>query len=284
MSIRIGENDFFDIGNPWVFFVVTLAYTWLFWGLAILLGINATDPMGLALLLLGLTGPGVAGIGFVYLLYEEEGRRDFWARLVEIRRLGLKWFLVLVFIPPAVNIVAAGVSLAAGESVAVWGVGGDWFPITVFALLPALFVSTIPPLLEELGWRGYVLDRLQLRWSALTASLILGVVWSTWHLPLFLIEGTYQQSLGVGSVGFWGFTLGAIVVTPVFTWLYNNTERSILGVILLHGWMNFNGEASDIPELFFYGTWILLAILVVIIWGQKSLRRDQDIPRPPQFG
>ncbi|MFC7174994.1 type II CAAX prenyl endopeptidase Rce1 family protein [Haloplanus litoreus] len=57
------------------------------------------------------------------------------------------------------------------------------------AILPALFFATLPPILEELGWRGYALDRLQLKWSVLSASLILGVVWALWHLPCSLSRG-----------------------------------------------------------------------------------------------
>ena len=55
--------------------------------------------------------------------------------------------------------------------------------------------------IEELGWRGYVLDRLQEKRSALVSSLILGVVWSLWHLPLFFVQGSYQAGLGVGTLG-----------------------------------------------------------------------------------
>ena len=48
------------------------------------------------------------------------------------------------------------------------------------------------PLPEEIGWRGYLLDRLQERWNALTASLVLGLVCWTWHLPLFVLPGYFD--------------------------------------------------------------------------------------------
>jgi membrane protease YdiL (CAAX protease family) len=56
-------------------------------------------------------------------------------------------------------------------------------------LLPviALQVALLRPLSEELGWRGYALDALQARWSALASSLVVGFFWSMWHVPLFFI-------------------------------------------------------------------------------------------------
>ena len=59
------------------------------------------------------------------------------------------------------------------------------------------------PLAEELGWRGFARDPLQKGRSALSASLILGVIWALWHLPLFFIEGTSQAAIGLGSTVFW---------------------------------------------------------------------------------
>ncbi|WP_243637817.1 CPBP family intramembrane glutamic endopeptidase [Natrarchaeobius oligotrophus] len=163
-----------------------------------------------------------------------------------------------------------------------WGTSVQEFATTPLAILPAVFFATLPPLLEELGWRGYALDRLQLNWSALTASLILGVVWSVWHLPLFFIEGSFQHdSIGFGTAGFWLFTVGIVALSPVFTWVYNHTARSILVVILLHGWINFTAETIEVADVFYYGSWILLATLLVVIWGPKTLTRANDVPHPP---
>jgi hypothetical protein len=134
-----------------------------------------------------------------------------------------------------------------------------------------LFFATLPPILEELGWRGYALDRLQLEWSALSASVILGVVWALWHLPLFFIEGSYQHdSVGFATTGFWLFMAGIVALSAVFTWIYNNTERSITGIIVLHGWVNFTAEIIVVPDLLYYGLWFVLAGAIVAIWGDEN--------------
>ena len=78
---------------------------------------------------------------------------------------------------------------------------------------------------EEVGWRGYVLPRLQRRHSALWASVLISIGWSLWHLPLFLVNESYRQ-MGVGGTIGWYFSMltGAILMT----WLYNSTDGSIL--------------------------------------------------------
>lgn len=123
-----------------------------------------------------------------------------------------------------------------------------------------------------MGWRGYVLDRLQATRSALTSSMILGVVWSLWHSPLFFVAGSYQAGLGVGTPAFWLFLIGIVPLSFAFTWLYNNTSRSILAVILFHGMVNFTGELFDITEranTISIVLWVIAAIGITIIWGPK---------------
>jgi membrane protease YdiL (CAAX protease family) len=271
------------VGNPWLFFLTTYAITWGFWLAAIALEVRFDSAVGLVLLLIGLTGPGIAGIGFVYLVYDEQGRADFWDRLKQLRRIGVKWFLIILLIPVAVTIVAAIVEMLFGGSGATLGAGVQEFGVNPLAILPALFFATLPPILEEVGWRGYALDRLQLNWSALNASLILGVVWAVWHLPLFFVEGSFQaESVGFGTMGFWLFMIGIVALSVAFTWVYNNTSRSIVAIILLHGWVNFVSETIEVGDLFYYGHWVVLAVLLTALWGAKTLTSAKEIPRPPR--
>ncbi|WP_458188399.1 CPBP family intramembrane glutamic endopeptidase [Haladaptatus sp. NG-WS-4] len=269
-------------GNPWLFFGVTYAITWSFWLSAIALEVRFDSAAGVVLLLIGLLGPGVAGIGFVYLVYDGPGRTDFWNRIKQARRIGLRWFLGILLVPVVVTLVAAlGDSLLGGPGVAL-GEGVREMNVNPLAILPALFFATLPPLLEELGWRGYALDRLQMDWSALAASLLLGVVWAAWHLPLFFIEGSFQHDVvGFATVGFWLFMVGTVALSIIFTWVYNHTSRSILGIIVLHGWVNFVSETIEVADEFYYSVWVLFAVLIVGLWGSKTLTNADDVPRPP---
>ncbi|SFC51808.1 CAAX protease self-immunity [Halobiforma haloterrestris] len=271
-----------SVANPWLFFGVTFLITWSFWLSAIVLGVSFSSAAGLVLLLTGLVGPGIAGIGFVYIVYDDRGRSDFWSRITQVRRIGSRWFLILLLLPLAVTTVAAVVDLLLGGPGATWGEGVQEFGGNPLAILPALFFASLPPILEELGWRGYALDRLQLNWSALNASVILGAVWAVWHLPLFFIEGTFQREMiGFGTLGFWLFMIGTVALSVAFTWVYNHTSRSTLGIILLHGWVNFVSETIEVADVIYYSHWVLLAVLLTAIWGARTLTNAEEVPRPP---
>lgn len=261
------------LANPWVYFGITFAWTWGFWGVALLLKISVETPLGLVLPLLGALGPLVTGIGFTYLTKNKAGQRDYWLRVIDIRRIGLKWFLLLLFFVPVLNGLAALIDIAGGGTGAVLGESLANIASNPFGLVLSALFATLIPLIEELGWRGYVLDRLQATRSALRSTLILGIVWSLWHLPLFLAAGTYQASLGIGTLEFWLFLIGIIPLSFAFTWVYNNTNRSILAVILFHSMVNFTGELFDITaraNTISIVLWVIAAIGITIRWGPKS--------------
>ena len=276
------ENTSGGIGRWWVYLAIAVGGTWLFWLPAIALGVRFDSAVGLALLLVGLAVPGVAGIAFVYLVYDERGRSDFWNRVVNPRRVGLRWLVVILLVPLGISVFAGVADLLLGGPGPAWGEGVTEFAVNPLAILPALFFATLPPILEELGWRGYALDRLQLKWSALSASLILGIVWALWHLPLFFIEGSFQHdAVGFGTTGFWLFMAGIVALSFAFTWIYNNTERSILGIIVLHGWVNFTAEVIVVPDIPYYALWFVLAGVIVAIWGAETMTTADEVPHPP---
>ncbi|MFC7174993.1 hypothetical protein ACFQL0_19810 [Haloplanus litoreus] len=93
------ENTSDSIGRWWVYLAVAVGGTWLFWLPAIALGLQFDSAVGLVLLLVGLAVPGVAGIAFVYLVYDERGQADFWNRVVNPRRVGLRWLVVILLYP-----------------------------------------------------------------------------------------------------------------------------------------------------------------------------------------
>ncbi|MFB0537313.1 MAG: type II CAAX prenyl endopeptidase Rce1 family protein, partial [Anaerolineae bacterium] len=99
-----------------------------------------------------------------------------------------------------------------------------WYFVVPFFLVDVLTNG------EEIGWRGYVLPRLQARFSALVSSLILGVVWGLWHLPRFWVAGD-TESFALA-------TLHNIAMAVLFTWVYNNTNGSLLMVTLFHAAIN----------------------------------------------
>ena len=95
-------------------------------------------------------------------------------------------------------------------------------------------------------------------------------VWSLWHLPTFFIRDSYQASLGIGTPAFWLFFAGIVPLTFAFTWIYNNTGRSTLAVILFHSMVNFTGELialSERADTLSIALWFVVAIGITVIWS-----------------
>lgn len=130
---------------------------------------------------------------------------------------------------------------------------------------------------EELGWRGYLLPLLQTRYSATVASLVLGTFWFLWHLSL--------RNLSVGGNSGFPLSLWAVsIVTTafVYTWLFNNTDGSVLAVTVFHGLLNvLNGlvvlqpSATDDPSSAYaiVSVNVLFALSIVLLYGPASFTR-----------
>lgn len=265
-----------SLKNLWLFFAAAFGWTWLFWIIAILTDQSVSTPVGGSLMLLGVTGPLVAGITFTYLTKDKEGRRDYWKRIISFKRISLGWYLVILLLVPVLNVVAALIDVLLGGTGATWGEAALGFVVNPFSVVLSILFATLIPFIEELGWRGYALDLLQSKWNAFTSSLILGVIWAIWHFPLFLVPDTYQYGLGLWTWNFWLFMVGIVPLTFAFTWVYNNTRRSILAVILLHGMVNFTGELIAVTpraDTLAIGLWFVVMAAIVLIWGARSMTR-----------
>jgi membrane protease YdiL (CAAX protease family) len=133
------------------------------------------------------------------------------------------------------------------QLLALAGVAGAWLlinskPFSSLAfigradVLPVILVTiTAGPLGEELGWRGYALGVLQKRHSPLAASVILGMLWGFWHLPLWLLSGFSGTDLLVYSVAF----MASIVSTSILITHFYNTSRNVLVAMWIHFLFNF---------------------------------------------
>jgi hypothetical protein len=258
--------------SPWLFFAVVFGWTWLFWLAAAFLGLGM-ESEGIVLLLLGIAGPTIAGIAFTYLTKNKAGRREYWRRVISFKRIPLRWYAVILLLPLVMSLAAAGLDRLFGGVGATWGELALNIVSSPLSVLPSILFFTLIPFLEELGWR-HVLDQLQVKRTAFASSLILGVLWSIWHFPLFLVPDTYQAGLGIWSWEFWLFMVGIVPLTFVVTWIYNNTRFSILSVILFHAAINFSGELLAITQradTIYIGLWFVAAAAVTLIWGPETM-------------
>lgn len=266
--------------NPWRFFALALGISWFFWMWVILLDWNVWKFPAIVFGAFGLFGPAFAEIILISRAHDKEQWRDYWQRVFDIRRIGRRWHVVIWLTFPVLNAVAILLSVLSGSPSPGFETAKSLLsePWRIFPF--AIFILIFGPLPEELGWRGYALDGLQARYNALISSLILGVIWALWHVPLFFLKGTFQHDqLRFGTLNFWTYILGPVIISILFTWIYKNTNRSTLSAILFHFMINFTAELIPLTEQGRIYSIIMVAALsmiVAIIWGPKTLTRQQN--------
>jgi membrane protease YdiL (CAAX protease family) len=253
---------------PTLFFVLVFCWTWSFWIAAAALGLSAHTAAGDSLLSLGLLGPLVVGVGFACFAHGADYRRDYWRRLVEAGRIPARWYAAIVLFAPLLMAGTVLLDVATGEGQALALIANRtalWLPAPA-AILPFLLTVLFNgPLPEELGWRGYALDRLQARQHALTASLTLGAVWAVWHLPLFFMPGMLHAQRGAASAWFWLFMASVVAASVLYTWIFNNTRRSTLAAVIFHFSSNLAYSIGNVTERTnLFATLLLVAAAIVV--------------------
>jgi membrane protease YdiL (CAAX protease family) len=172
----------------------------------------------------GLFGPAFAAIIMAAVTDGKSGVKALLSRVV-LWRVGLRWYVIALGLPTVLAIATAGLSYLLGSSEFIQAGRVSVLDFVIFALVVG----------EELGWRGYALPLLLERRSAVTASLILGVIWGVWHLPTFVIPGTPQYGLPFAA-----FLLLTIEYSILMTWVFLHTRGSVLIATLFHGAINLS--------------------------------------------
>jgi len=145
---------------PWVFLILTFGISWLFW-IPAALSVQGIDTLPVSLLFyLRGAGPPLVRIILTHLTQGKGGRLD-WQRIIEFKRIGVRWFVVILSIIPVLTVIASMLDLLAGGNGAQFETVARFVnqPLTILPF--AAFILLFGPLPEELGWRGYALDRLQ---------------------------------------------------------------------------------------------------------------------------
>lgn len=197
-------------------------------------------------------------------------------------RVGLRWYFVAFLLLPAIfafavllNALLTGrlPDFSAALAAVLFGA-----PANVWLLTVPFFLFDFLTNGEEMGWRGYVLPRLQARHSALAASLILGVLWGAWHLPKYLApESSGSIALGMVKI---------LAEAILYTWLYNNTRGSLLLTSIMHAAGNTAGvflpvagaaSGDNMSTLVIVVAFeIFVAAVVTILAGPARLSRTQE--------
>jgi membrane protease YdiL (CAAX protease family) len=262
-----------DALRTFVLFVAgTLAFSWGLWALP-LLGLIPSSSMGI-LARVGGFGPLVGAL--VALTATDRSVRT-WLRSNLRVRIPVRWYAWALVLPPFLVGIAGVVHVVIfGASVDLDAINPLWvYPIAV------VIVFLIGGGQEELGWRAFALPALQERYSAATASLLVGIVWTLWHLPLFLIPGSPQQELPLGP-----YIVAVLAASVVFTWLYNSSGN-VLVPMLFHGGINPiaayfpTGGIEAIGTVAGYGSYAIVLLgavtVLLIVYGPHELANHHRV-------
>jgi uncharacterized protein len=224
-SARSSWRDRLGRYDALVFFLLTVALTWVVW---------IPRAMGTPVGVLGQLWtwiPAVSALACAALLNGAAGVRDLGRRLV-LWRVGWWWYPIVLVGPLVFSLIIAAIAMLLGEP---WpAVRPEALTLSIPALvLTFLILALTDGLGEELGWRGYLLPRLLNRYRAVTASLILGFGWWLWHLPLVWTAGAPIESQPV-----WLVLADLMAKSLIFTFVFLRTRGSVLFAILLHASTN----------------------------------------------
>jgi membrane protease YdiL (CAAX protease family) len=258
------------------FFVLSYGLSWLVLGLG-----AAFWPGGAGGLLpswLAAFGPAIAAILVAAITARERGLEDLLSRLF-VWRVKITWYLVALFLPLLMVLAAAGLTALLGIPTTAEAPDAarviDILPELVLALLAGTALGAIVTAGEEIGWRGYALPKLQEKRSALVASLIVGVFWWLWHIPLILL--VYQPLGGYTVVDFLLYGLGFGAAAVMYTWMANHTRGSVLLACVFHSTYDLTAilVAAIAPFSFriHMGMLAVTALVIVALTGPKHLSR-----------
>jgi len=184
---------------------------------------------------------------------------------------------------------------------------GFWYAIlllplaTVFAVLLTLtaFVSPVftpnhfwlgvafgipAGILEEIGWAGFAFPRVQARFGTFKAGVLLGLLWSAWHLPVIDFLGVASPHGSSLSLFFLSFATAMTAMRVLIGWIYGNTRSLFLaqlmhisstGALVIFGPFQVN-PAQEAAWYFLYGIVVWIAVAVVVPLGDQLATRSAD--------
>lgn len=263
----------------WFFFFAYL----ISWGGAFLIAapkffqgviFTLTDVLPMALFVL--LGPSLAGTVMIYLTDGTYGLRDLFARMKNWR-VGAYWYAVLLIFPILITVVSLILAVL---------VSPDFIPtFFVFGVLMGLFAGFF----EEIGWMGFAYPKMALRYTILSAGILLGFLWGLWHLIPSLL-GNYNTQGVYWLPHFFVFVLSMIAVRFLIVWVYANTKSLLLSMLMHASSTGFLAvivpmTLTPVNWVIFYSVYALVlwvvAATIIMKYGKK-LVKDSSIPNPVQ--
>ena len=258
--------------RPVLFFICAYFFTWIFWIPAIFV----SETTGAVLMLIGLIAPAVVSTVFVLVSGNAELKQDLKDKIIGFYKV--KWINVFwaVIVFALIVVFSILLSLPFGQSIKQFSFTED-FSFTGVGIGTAFVTITVASIIEEVGWKGYCEDSIGQYMNWFWESLLFGILWSLWHLPLIFIEGTYQAGLMVNPLYVINFFVSGIPLGYIITWVYLVSDRSILACMIFHLFVNFMQEKIAMtPETKCVETIVVIIATVIIVMCNKKMFFETD--------
>lgn len=259
--------------HPWLFYTLATVVPWLFWFSAGYISHLSQqqsyyDVLIPAFGLAGLCSPMLIAIALM--MNNPELRKDILGRLFTLRGVKTGYLLFTLLFMLFSILLAQAVSLLFGYSSSQFEITGHFtFTSGVF---PIWLLLIIAPMIEELGWHSYGTDCLRNRFNLLKTSLIFGLYWGIWHIPLSTINNYYHSNVvETGWIHGVNFLLSIFPFVLIMNWLYYKTSRNILVTVIFHitaGY--FNEIFATHPDSKIIQTALLIVFSIFLVMGDKD--------------
>ncbi|MFD3449941.1 CPBP family intramembrane glutamic endopeptidase [Microbacteriaceae bacterium 4G12] len=230
-----------ELKEVMIFFIITIFLSlFVFWGPIALCKVptmgfksGAVGPVwALILFIIGGFVPSITGIILTAVFEGKTQANQFMKEALQVR-IGFKWFAV---------IIATAAYFAVSWIIIYSALGGNFQYAKFLTLLPTILpLFILGPLSEEYGWRGFALKRLLKIVNPNIASLIIGFIWSLWHLPLFYIVGANQHEQ---HLSFLTFMISITSSCFIYTYVYIKTNQNLFTAVLFHWAYTFLSDVT----------------------------------------
>jgi len=224
--------------NPWKFFLLTFAYSWLIWIPSVLDGLGVDLPFDVAgysmvVVIIGAFAPLLAAITLIPRDGGWKGIKSFFGRALDFH-IKPVYLVIALGLPLVIHVIAHYLALAVGLDVAKTLFPSEVSVAPIVLAIPYFFLMLIlGGGQEEFGWRGYAQEPLQEKIGVIPASLVIGLIWGIWHLPLWFMAGDLHS-----AYSYLAFVMMTTSISIVYAWLYNSSGKKLIVVIFFHAMSN----------------------------------------------
>lgn len=242
------------------YFVLAYAWTWLCWWSAYTVSIGRISlPISRdSLATLGQFGPFFAALVVTAATGGRQGLRSFFARFVRWRARPV-WVLVSLLLLPTLMMTAILLYAFTAGTLSSLQFRDTWTTLPAHFVYSLIFAGALG---EEPGWRGFALPRMQARYGSLTASIVLGLLWAGWHLPLWW--------LNPAPMPYPIYVVALTLSTFLFTWLFNHTHGSVFYALLFHASISTASvRLPDVPAHYPWVACLFVTVLIILLFDRR---------------